>query len=86
MDGLSAIRAIRETEARDGLSHTPIVSLTANAMAHQVQAAMQAGADLHLAKPITSEGLYGAISQALEAADAAQSAGWRSRDRTANSL
>jgi PAS domain S-box-containing protein len=68
MDGLSAIRAIREAEAKGGGRRTPIISLTANAMSHQVQAAMQAGADLHLAKPITSESLHGAISQALEAA------------------
>jgi PAS domain S-box-containing protein len=68
MDGLTAIRAIRDAEARAGRARTPIISLTANAMSHQVQAALAAGADLHLAKPITSEGLYTAISQALDAA------------------
>ena len=66
MDGLTAIRAIREDERREGRRRMPIISLTANAMSHQVQAALQAGADLHLAKPITSEGLYAAIGQALE--------------------
>jgi PAS domain S-box-containing protein len=66
MDGLSATRAIRDAERRGGRSRTPIVCLTANAMAHQVQAAISAGADLHLAKPITSEALYAAISQATE--------------------
>ena len=45
---------------------TPIVSLTANAMAHQVEASMLAGADAHLAKPITSEALFGAIERVLE--------------------
>ncbi len=35
-------------------------------MAHQVEACLKAGADLHLAKPISSEGLYGAINRALE--------------------
>jgi len=66
MDGLTATRRIREQEARLGRERTPIVSLTANAMAHQVQAAMEAGADFHLAKPITSEALFAAIDNALE--------------------
>ena len=66
MDGLTATRRIREQEARLGLDRTPIVSLTANAMAHQVQAAMEAGADFHLAKPITSEALFASIDKALE--------------------
>ncbi|HEY5412319.1 MAG TPA: ATP-binding protein, partial [Caulobacteraceae bacterium] len=65
MDGLTATRRIREQELRLGLSRTPIISLTANAMAHQVQAAMDAGADRHLAKPITAEALYGAIEKTL---------------------
>ncbi len=66
MDGMTATRLIRQEEQRRGLVRTPIISLTANAMAHQVQACMEAGADLHLAKPITSEGLIGAIKAAIE--------------------
>ena len=66
MDGLTAIGQIRGEEARLGRIRTPIISLTANAMAHQVEACLKAGADAHLAKPITSEGLYGAINRALE--------------------
>ena len=68
MDGLTAIARIREAEARLGRSRTPIISLTANAMAHQVQASLDAGADDHLAKPITSEGLFAAIHRVLAAA------------------
>ena len=74
MDGLTAIRLIRAAEARAGRGRVPIISLTANAMAHQVQAALEAGADQHLAKPITSDGLYAAINQALEAATASAGA------------
>ena len=66
MDGLTAIGHIRREEIRLGRVRTPIISLTANAMAHQVEACLKAGADLHLAKPISSEGLYGAINRALE--------------------
>ena len=66
MDGLTAIRAIRQNEGKDGLAPTPIISLTADAMPHQVQASLSAGADRHLAKPITAASLFGAINAALE--------------------
>ena len=55
-----------EEEARRGCGRTPIVSLTANAMSHQVQAALEAGADFHLAKPITANDLFGAIEKMIE--------------------
>ena len=66
MDGLTAIRTMRETEARRGGRRTPVVSLTADAMPQQVQAALAAGADLHLAKPITSEALVEALQRCLD--------------------
>jgi CheY-like chemotaxis protein len=66
MDGLAAIAAIRARESELGLDRTPIISLTANAMPHQVQACLAAGADLHLAKPISIHGLFGAINAALD--------------------
>ena len=66
MDGLAATAAIRAHERDHGLVRTPIISLTANAMPHQVQACLAAGADLHLAKPISIHGLFGAINAALE--------------------
>ena len=71
MDGLSAIRAIRAMEARRGGHRTPIISLTADAMPHQVEAALAAGADRHLAKPVTIAGLTGAMSAALASSKAA---------------
>ncbi|ADG12281.1 hybrid sensor histidine kinase/response regulator [Caulobacter segnis] len=68
MDGLTAIRAIRAREqAQDG-GRIPIISLTANAMPHQVEACLQAGADLHLAKPITVAALFESIAAAAELA------------------
>ena len=51
MDGLTATREIRLHEAAMGLARTPIVMLTANALAEHITAAETAGADLHLAKP-----------------------------------
>ncbi|MDQ3125272.1 MAG: ATP-binding protein, partial [Pseudomonadota bacterium] len=51
MDGLTATREIRLNEAVMGLAHTPIVMLTANALAEHIASAEAAGADRHLAKP-----------------------------------
>ncbi|MDB5457796.1 MAG: integral rane sensor hybrid histidine kinase, partial [Caulobacter sp.] len=52
MDGLSATRAIRAREAATGATPVLIIMLTANAMEEHVAAAREAGADLHLAKPL----------------------------------
>jgi PAS domain S-box-containing protein len=65
MDGLAATRAIRELERGGGGARTPIVMLTANAMRHHEQEARDAGADLHLAKPVTPASLLGAMEQVL---------------------
>jgi len=65
MDGLTATRAIRALEAARGATPTPIVMLSANAMAeHRVEAAA-AGANLHVAKPITAANLLTGIQEAL---------------------
>ena len=72
MDGLTAIRAIRRNEARLGRRRTPIYTLTANAMPEHAQASHQAGADGHVTKPITAEGLLKVVEQvscALERED-----------------
>jgi two-component system, sensor histidine kinase len=68
MDGLTAIQEIRQRERAAGRVRIPIISLTANAMPHQVEACLAAGADLHLAKPITVSALFDAIAQACELA------------------
>ena len=66
MDGLTATRAIRAREAV-GLAegHTPIIMLSANAMAEHRAQALAAGADLHVAKPITADSLLAGIEEAL---------------------
>lgn len=64
MDGLTAIREIRAREHAGTRDRIPIISLTANAMPHQVEACLDAGADLHLAKPITVTALFESIAAA----------------------
>ena len=66
MDGLTAVRAIRELEAARGLSRTPVICMTANAMAQHEEASRAAGADLHLPKPVTAERVLSAIGAVLE--------------------
>ena len=73
MDGLAATRAIRSDEARRaGQTRTPIVMLSANAMSQHRLDALAAGADLHVAKPVTAAALVAGVGEALDMA-----AAWR---------
>ncbi|MEN9874699.1 MAG: hypothetical protein RL186_1596, partial [Pseudomonadota bacterium] len=67
MDGLTATRAIRVLEAREGRVRTPLVALTANAMPQQVAEQLAAGVDAHAAKPIQLSVLLDAIEIARAA-------------------
>ncbi|MDB5458228.1 MAG: hybrid sensor histidine kinase/response regulator [Caulobacter sp.] len=74
MDGLEAAHAIRLIEAAESLPRVPIVAVTANALAHQVEGYLAAGMDGHVAKPIEVTKLYAAIEQAMAAARMAAAA------------
>ncbi|MBL0948555.1 MAG: response regulator [Brevundimonas sp.] len=63
MDGLTATREIRALEIREGRAPTPVVMLTANALAEHVAAARAAGADRHLAKPFDAAELIETVLQ-----------------------
>lgn len=65
MDGLAATREIRAQERAANRSRTPIVMLTANATKGHRREALEAGADLHLTKPVTIESLYEAMEICL---------------------
>lgn len=69
MDGPAATRAIRELEHRQGLRRTPIIMLTANSLPHHVEDSLEAGADLHLPKPMTPEALFTALGTVLGRVD-----------------
>jgi signal transduction histidine kinase/CheY-like chemotaxis protein len=64
MDGPTATRTIRDIEAREGRPRTPIIGLTANAMAHQVSEYLAAGMDQVVTKPIEVQKLFEAIHAA----------------------
>ncbi len=69
MDGVTATRAIRAEEAITGRARTPIIALTANAMAHQVAQYTAAGMDGYVSKPIETAKLFRAIEGVLTAVD-----------------
>ncbi|MGH8659555.1 MAG: response regulator [Gammaproteobacteria bacterium] len=52
MDGYSATRAIRCWEQESGRDPTPIIALTAHAVAEDVEKSIAAGCNAHLTKPI----------------------------------
>ena len=64
MDGPAAARAIRAEEAAAGRRRTPILALTANTMAHQVEAYLRDMDDV-VSKPIEAARLFQALEAAL---------------------
>jgi signal transduction histidine kinase/CheY-like chemotaxis protein len=74
MDGLTATREIRLNEAAMGLSRTPIVMLTANALSEHIASAEAAGADRHLAKPFDAAELLELVATLPNAAAASLAA------------
>lgn len=69
MDGVTAIRKIRET-VKDQLRRTPILVLTAYAMQEDQDRVIHAGADAHLAKPYQRKELIAKVQQLLKHAKA----------------
>jgi len=63
MSGLEVTRKLRETS---GFAHTPIIAITAYAMKGDREEAIDAGCDLHLAKPINTRKLPELIAQMLQ--------------------
>ena len=65
LDGLSATAMLRAFELEAGLPRTPVIMLTANALDEHIRASHEAGADLHLSKPIHAMALIESIVQAI---------------------
>ena len=65
MNGYEATQAIRKLENAE-LAGIPIIAMTANAFAEDVQAAKDAGMDGHIAKPIDVPKMLGVLSKILQ--------------------
>lgn len=63
MDGLQAAREIRALDRPDALT-IPIIAVSANAYAEDIQASKQAGMSDYLTKPINPQAMYDAIARA----------------------
>jgi signal transduction histidine kinase/CheY-like chemotaxis protein len=87
MDGMEATQAIRSEEASSGLGRTPIIALTANAMAHQVAEYAGVGMDAHIPKPLDLRSLTATVDRLMsQARDGSGSCKSGKRDRTARRM
>ncbi|RLA72270.1 MAG: hypothetical protein DRG24_03420 [Epsilonproteobacteria bacterium] len=66
MDGITANRLIKEIDAKEKRPFTPVIALTARAMAGDRERIIGAGLDAHLAKPVDREFLLQTIDQYLK--------------------
>ena len=67
MDGFTATRRIRESEARAGLGgRLPIIALSANVMREDRERCSAAGMDAHLGKPLEPKQLVDCLSRYLK--------------------
>ncbi len=62
MNGIEALKHIRDLERQGSMRRTPVVAVTANAMKHQVDHYMWEGFDDHMPKPISLGKLVRVIS------------------------
>ena len=67
MDGLTATRTIRLMEKEAARPCTPVIILSANAHPEHIEAGKAAGADRHLAKPISAAVLLSTIAEVANA-------------------
>lgn len=65
MNGYDATRAIRSMEREDAAA-IPIIAMTANAFAEDIQAAAAAGMNAHVAKPVDMAVLRETLLRALK--------------------
>jgi len=75
MDGFEALLAIRAWESDQSRSPVPIVALTAQAFPEDVQKALSAGFQAHLAKPMDRNRLLSVVRQWTQTPDAPAPAG-----------
>jgi PAS domain S-box-containing protein len=68
VDGLAAIRTIREQEQREQRRHVPIIALTALTMPGDRERCLAAGADTYISKPVDLKMLEKVVSDLMSGA------------------
>ncbi len=66
MNGYEATKAIRSAVGREDARTVPIIAMTANAFAEDVQASLEAGMNAHIAKPFVMDEVIKTISANLK--------------------
>ena len=66
MNGYEATKAIRRIQNRPDAAEIPIIAMTANAFAEDVQASLDAGMNGHLSKPIVMDEVIKTIARNLD--------------------
>ena len=75
MDGLEAVRRIREHEATTGSARLPVVAVTANALDGDRETCLAAGMDDYVSKPFRLAALRDVLSRWLDAPSSGVSSG-----------
>ncbi|MBF0624633.1 MAG: response regulator [Magnetococcales bacterium] len=68
MDGCEATRRIRALETLRGTARVPVVAMTASVLEEEQQRCLEAGCDLHLAKPVSRIRLFDLLQRIQSAA------------------
>jgi len=66
MDGVTAVKLMRQAEQHNNRVYTPVIALTANAMKGDPEKFMAAGMDDYLAKPVSLEEMHAMLSEWFE--------------------
>lgn len=66
-DGLWLIRAVREVERREPVRHLPAVLMSAHALDSDRRAALEAGYEVHLTKPVDPVELLSTVGRLAHA-------------------
>ena len=69
LDGVGALREILRLEKKRGMEHTPVVSVTANALQGDREHFLQEGFDDYVGKPVTPEKLHNILHRFMEHGD-----------------
>ena len=69
MNGYETVKALRNLPDRPDGKEIPIIAMTANAFAEDVQAALDAGMDDHVAKPVDMSILMSVITKNVRFTD-----------------